>query len=66
MGTTTKVVSGMTEAQNTAVKTAFSTASSDMLTQFVDYVPIMLGVAVAGFAVYLGMKLVKKVRKGGK
>lgn len=64
--TTTKVSGIMAEADMTAVNTAFTKASGDMISTFTGVLPTILLIAVAGFGIYTVYKLVKKVRKGGR
>lgn len=67
MDTTTKVASGFMGTEDiSAINTAVTKASGDMISSFTGLLPTILIVAVAGFGVYTVYKLVKKVRKGGK
>lgn len=63
---TTSAVGYMSSADITAVNTAVTTASGNMITSFTGLLPTILLVAVAGFGIYTVYKIVKKVRKGGK
>lgn len=56
----------MAEGQASTISSAFTTATGDIMTEFVSLLPTILGVSVVGFVIYTIYKLVKKVRKGGK
>lgn len=63
---TEAVTPGMSADQGAAVSTAFSNAGSAMFSNFVTYLPVILGVAVIGFCVATAYKLTKKVKNGGR
>ncbi len=66
METTTKVISGMTEADSSAINTAMTGAGNTVLSNFISLLPGILAIAAIGFVIYTAYKLIKKVRKGGK
>ena len=62
----TDVAPGFSAEQGSSISTAFTNAGGNITTQFVQFLPVLLGLAVAGFALGMAYKAVKKVRKGGR
>ncbi|MDE6141249.1 MAG: hypothetical protein K2G03_01460 [Bacilli bacterium] len=58
--------SGISSADATAITGAFNNAGTGIMTNFVQLLPVLLGLAVIGFAITMVYKAVKKVRKGGR
>lgn len=57
---------GLSAEQGSAVSTAFTNAGTNITTQFVQFLPVLLGLAVLGFVIAMIYKAIKKVRRGGK
>lgn len=57
---------GMSAGDATSVSNAFTTAGSNLMGQFVQFLPVLLGLAVVGFAIGMVYKAIRKVRKGAK
>lgn len=56
----------MTEANVTALGTAFTKAGGDIVNTLVSFTPYLLAIAVLGFTVAMVYKAIKKVKGGGK
>ncbi len=60
------VAPGFTAEQGATISSAFSTAGGNIMTQFVQFLPVLLVLAVLGFAITMVYRVIKKVKKGGR
>ena len=54
----------MEEAQVTALKTALSTAGSDVLANFISIIPAVAGLVAIAFVIYFVTKNLNKLKRG--